>query len=105
MFPWCGVPAFLVAGQRTLKQSRIDVADSFWYRRERNQEKVALTKFWKQNRKKGVGTGGGHPPGARDSKRKGPRCDPLERQESGQETPETTTADSTGDGRPAWEPG
>ena len=54
MFPWCGVPAFLVAGQRTLKRSRIDVTDSFWYRRERNQEKVALAKFQKQNRKKGV---------------------------------------------------
>ena len=54
MFPWCGVPAFLVAGQRTLKRSRIDVADSFWYRRKRNQEKVALAKFRKQNRKKGV---------------------------------------------------
>ena len=54
MFPWCGVRAFLVAGQRTLKRSRIDVSDSFWYRRERNQEKVALDKFRKQNRKKGV---------------------------------------------------
>ena len=31
MFPWCGVPAFLVAGQWTLKHSRIDVMDSFWY--------------------------------------------------------------------------
>ena len=25
MFPWCGVRAFLVAGQRTLKRARIDV--------------------------------------------------------------------------------
>ena len=48
MFPWCGVPAFLVAGQRTLKCSHIDVADSFWYQQERNQEKVALAKFRKQ---------------------------------------------------------
>ena len=54
MFPWCGVPAFLVAGQQTLKRSRIDVSDSFWYQHERNQEKVALAKFWKQSRKKGV---------------------------------------------------
>ena len=54
MFPWCGVRAFLVAGQRTLKRSRIDISDSFWYRRERNQEKVALDKFRKQNRKKGI---------------------------------------------------
>ena len=53
MFPWCGVPAFLVAGQQTLKHSRIDVSDSFWYRRERNQEKIALAKFRKENRKKG----------------------------------------------------
>ena len=43
-----------MAGQRTLKCSRIDVSDSFWYRRERNQEKVALDKFRKQNRKKGI---------------------------------------------------
>ena len=43
-----------MAGQQTLKRSRIDVLDSFWYRRERNQEKVALDKFQKQNRKKGV---------------------------------------------------
>ena len=54
MFPWCGVRAFLVAGQRTLKCARIDVADSFWFRRERNQEKTALDKFRKQNRKKGM---------------------------------------------------
>ena len=54
MFPWCGVRAFLVAGQRTLKRSRIDVADSYWYRRERNDERVAMDKFRKQNRKKGV---------------------------------------------------
>ena len=54
MFPWCGVRAFLVAGQRTLKRARIDVADSFWFRRERNQEKTALDKFRKQNRKKGM---------------------------------------------------
>ena len=43
-----------MAGQRTLKHSRIDVSDSYWYRRERNQEKVALDKFRKQNRKKGI---------------------------------------------------
>ena len=54
MFPWCGVRAFLVAGQRTLKRSRIDIADSHWYRRERNQERVAMEKFRKQNRKKGI---------------------------------------------------
>ena len=54
MFPWCGVRAFLVAGQQTMKHSRIDVADSYWFRRERNQEKVALEKFRKQNRKKGT---------------------------------------------------
>ena len=54
MFPWCGVRAFLVAGQRTLKRARIDVADSFWFRHERNQEKTALDKFRKQNRKKGM---------------------------------------------------
>ena len=54
MFPWCGVRAFLVAGQRTLKRSRIDVADSYWYRRERNDERVAMDKFRKLNRKKGV---------------------------------------------------
>ena len=35
IFPWCGIPAFLVAGQCTLKQSRVDVTDSFWYRHER----------------------------------------------------------------------
>ena len=29
-------------------------ADSFWFRRERNQEKTALDKFRKQNRKKGM---------------------------------------------------
>ena len=37
-----------------MKRSRIDVADSHWFRRERNQEKVALEKFRKQNRKKGI---------------------------------------------------
>ena len=54
MFPWCGVRAFLVAGQWTLKRSHIDVADSFWFRRERKQEKTVLDKFWKQNWKKGL---------------------------------------------------
>ena len=99
MFPWCGVPAFLVAGQRTLKRSRIDVTDSFWYRRKRNQEKVALAKFRKQNRKKG------YPSGACNFERKGASCGSPEQQGSGQETPEATTASSAGDGRLTGKPG
>ena len=54
MFPWCGIPAFLVASQRTLKQARIDVADSFWYRNERHQERIALAEFRKKSKKKGA---------------------------------------------------
>ena len=54
IFPWCGVPAFLIAGQHTLKQARNDLAVSFWYLHERAQEWIALAEFRKQAKKKGA---------------------------------------------------
>ena len=38
----------------TLKRSQIDMTDSFWYRHERTQEKIALAKFRKKSKKKGA---------------------------------------------------
>ena len=102
MFPWCGVRAFLVAGQRTLKRARIDVADSFWFRRERNQEKTALDKFRKQNQKKGMSRMDNIQPDPETPKSHGRGM--IRRSDKSQAKKTPKARSPAGDGRPAGKP-
>ena len=49
-FLWCGVPVTLVAGHRTKKEAKYDLDATFTYRHNRAQERIALSKFWKDSK-------------------------------------------------------
>ena len=50
-FLWCGVSVTLVAGHCTKKEAKYDLNATFTYRHTRAQERVALSKFWKDSKR------------------------------------------------------
>ena len=50
-FLWCGVPVSLAAGHRTKKEAKHDLDATFAYRHTRAQERIALSKFWKDSKR------------------------------------------------------
>ena len=50
-FLWCGIPVTLVAGHRTKKEAKYDLDATFAYRHTRAQERIALSKFWKDSKR------------------------------------------------------
>ena len=49
-FLWCGVPVSLAAGHRTKKEAKYDLDATFAYWHSRAQERIVLTKFWKDSK-------------------------------------------------------
>ena len=50
-FLLCGVPVSLVARHRSKKEAKYDLDATFAYRHARAQERMMLSKFWKDNKK------------------------------------------------------
>ena len=50
-FLWCGVPASLAARHRTKKEAKYNLDATFTYRHTRAQERIALSKFWKDSKR------------------------------------------------------
>ena len=50
-FLWCGVPVFLAARHHTKKEAKYDLDATFAYRHTRAQERIALSKFWKDSKR------------------------------------------------------
>ena len=50
-FLWCGVPVTLVARHRTKKEAKYDLDATFAYQHTRAQERIALSKFWKDSKR------------------------------------------------------
>ena len=50
-FLWCGVPVTLVARHRTKKEAKYNLDTTFAYWHTRAQERIALSKFWKDSKR------------------------------------------------------